>query len=147
LRDPRAIYVSDEYRRHKHPRKPYVWMMKVPLLLESYLLVLTVVQWRRAIQRHYKLKKRYPDKYRLVRFEDVVKRPTEVVPELFDFLGVQSPADPTAVNVPSRHGMRDTSEGLDPAAADRWNERIHPVAKRFLELFLGGPMRRFGYVR
>jgi hypothetical protein len=41
--------------------------------------------------------------------------------------------------------MRSSDEGIDPTAADRWRERIHPFAKRFLELFLSRSMRRYGY--
>jgi hypothetical protein len=42
--------------------------------------------------------------------------------------------------------MRSGEEGIDPKAASRWRERIHPVARRILELGLSGPMRRYGYV-
>lgn len=145
LRDPRAIYVSDQYRRRTKGRKPYAWLMKVPLLLETYLLVLTAVNWRRALQRHSAFEKRYPRRYMMMRFEDLVGRPADALPELFDFLGVPVPDDSTKVNLPATHGMRSTDEGLDPGAADRWRKRIHPFARRFLEVSLRGPMRRFGY--
>lgn len=145
LRDPRAIYVSDRYRRRTKGRKPYTWLMKVPLLLETYLLLLTVVAWRRALRSHAGFRKRHAGRYTLIRFEDLVQRPDEVLPRLYEFLGVAMPADPTRSKVPAQHGMRSTSEGLDPEAANRWRERIHPFARRFLEFFLRGPMRRYGY--
>ena len=145
LRDPRAVYVSDRYRRKTKGRKPYTWLMKIPLLLESYLLVLTVVSWRRALRRHPGYLERHPGRYTLIKFEDLVRKPDEVLPALYGFLDVAMPADPTSFEVPVKHGMRSTSEGLDPAAAERWRTRIHPLARRFLELSLRGPMRRFGY--
>ena len=52
LRDPRAIYVSDLYRRQNRDRWPYTWLDKVPFLLESYLVLLTVVTWRSALRLH-----------------------------------------------------------------------------------------------
>ena len=36
-------------------------------------------------------------------------------------------------------GISDRNE------AERWRERINPFAKRFLDLFLGGRMKKFGY--
>lgn len=146
LRDPRAVYVSDRYRRRTKGRRPYTWLMKVPFLLEAYLLVLTAVTWRRAIRLHAEYEKRHPGRYLLVRFEDLVVQPTVTVPRLFQFLGVDLPSDFLDVQLSAKHGMRSSSEGLDPAAADRWRERIHPFARRFLSFFLRRPMRRFGYV-
>ncbi|MGI8929533.1 MAG: sulfotransferase family protein [Candidatus Limnocylindrales bacterium] len=146
LRDPRAVYVSDRYRRQTRDRFPYSLMKRVPLLLESYLLLLYSVSWRRALGKHATLLKRHPGKYMLVRFEDVVKKPDETLPGVFGFLGVEMPASVEAdVEVPQKHGMRSSSEGIDPKAADRWRERIKWPARRFLELTLKGPMRRFGY--
>lgn len=146
LRDPRAIYVSDRHRRRSRNRWPYSWLMKAPLMLETYLLVVTAVSWRRAVRRHPRLQKAYPGRYRLVRFEDVVRGATETLPGLFDFLRVEMPPSASLdVVVPARHGMRSSGEGIDPQAADRWRERIHPFARRFLELVLRGPMRGYGY--
>lgn len=146
LRDPRAVYVSDRYRRQTRDRFPYNLMKRVPLLLESYLLVLYSISWRRALGTHSRLLKKHPGKYMLVRFEDVVKKPNETLPGVFSFLGVAMPASVESdVEVPQRHGMRSSGEGIDPQAADRWRERIRRPARRFLELTLRGPMRRYGY--
>jgi hypothetical protein len=145
LRDPRAVYVSDRYRRQKRGRWPYTWLDKVPLLLEAYLLVLTVVAWRRATRLHPRLAAAYPEQYRLFRFEDVVQHPHEYLPKVFEFVGVPMPDSATLVLTPPEHGMRSGEEGIDPEAATRWRQRIHPVARRFLELCLSGPMRRYGY--
>jgi hypothetical protein len=55
------------------------------------------------------------------------------------------PDSATLVLTPPEHGMRSGEEGIDPEAATRWRQRVHPVARRFLELCLSGPMRRYGY--
>ncbi len=145
LRDPRAVYVSDRYRRQTKGRWPYTWLMKVPLLLESYLLILTAVSWPRALSRHAQLEKRHRGNYMLVRFEDVVLTPDATLARVYDFLGVAPPEDVKRVNLTAGHGMRSKSEGLDPDAAERWRQRIHPFGRRFLTFLLRGPMRRFGY--
>ncbi len=145
LRDPRAIYVSDRHRRRSRGRPPYSYLAKLPLVLETWLLVMTIFSWPRALATHRRLQKQYPGRYTLVRFEDVLKRYDSTVPQLSQFLGVELPAEPESVRVPARHGMRSSEEGIDPAAADRWRERIHPFAERLIELLLRGPMRRYGY--
>lgn len=144
MRDPRAVYVSDRHRRRTKGRPPYAWLARVPLLLESVLLVQTVLNWRAAIRHHARYQREYPRRYMLVRFEDVVRNPAETLPDVFRFLGVALP-DFNAVYVSSAHGMRSSSEGLDPQATERWRTRIRPFPRRFLEFFLGAPMRRFGY--
>jgi hypothetical protein len=146
LRDPRAVYVSDRYRRQSRDRWPYTWIRRVPLLLESYLLLLTVVTWPRALRLHRRLAKAYPGRYLLVRFEDIVRKPIETLPGVFEFLGIEMPASIASdVTVPQQHGMRSSDEGIDPNAADRWRGRIKAPARRFIELFLRGPMGRYGY--
>src|SRR4051794_6906911 len=146
LRDPRAVYVSDLRRRRQHPRRPYSWLMKLPLLLQTVLLMQTIVTWRAAARRHEVYIRRYPDRYRIVRFEDVLAEPDETLSGLFAFLGVEEPADAKDVNVFS-HGFRRGEQGLDPEAVDRWRTHIHPVPRRLLNLFVGGPMQRYGYRR
>lgn len=145
LRDPRGVYVSDRHRRRTQGRPPYSWLARLPLVLEGYVLVITAFSWRRAMSRHVGYARRHPGRYMLIRFEDVLREPEETLPRLSEFLGVEIPLQTERVRVPLAHGMRSTEEGLDPTAADRWRERIHPVARRLLGLLVRGPMRRYGY--
>jgi hypothetical protein len=144
LRDPRAIYVSELRRRRSHRRRPYSWLMKVPLLFEAVMLVQTTVVWAGAARRHRQLERLYPGRYMLVRFEDMVQHPDAHLPRLFDFVGVEMPAGATDVSVVSR-GFRLGEAGLDAGAATRWREQIHPFAARWLRTFLGASMRRLEY--
>jgi len=146
LRDPRAVYVSELQRRRGKPRRPYSWLMKAPLAFQAVLLWQTTWAWADAARRHSRLVRRYPDRYRLVRFEDLVTDPDDTVPALFGFLGVPLPDNATEVKVVSR-GFRWHEQGLDAAAATRWREHIHPFAERWLRLWLRGPMKRLGYER
>jgi len=145
LRDPRAIYVSDQHRRRSRGRRPYNWLARVPFLLETYLLFVTVTAWRRALRLHRRHQSRHAGRYMLLKFEDVLRRPDETLPAVSDFLGVDIVEAARTFRVPAAHGMRSSDEGLDPATADRWRTRIHPLARRIIELALRGPMRRHGY--
>lgn len=144
VRDPRAVYVSDTRRRRGRRTAPYSWLMRLPLAFESVMLVQTVLAWSAAARRHWRLVREHPGNYTMIRFEDLVRRPDEVLPALFDSLGVALPATVTDVKVVSR-GFSMGEAGFDAAAADRWREQIHPFAARFLRLFLGRAMRRLGY--
>ncbi|CAN5826123.1 sulfotransferase [soil metagenome] len=144
MRDPRAVYVSDTRRRRDRPTKPYSWLMRLPLAFEAVMVVQTVLAWSGAARRHRRLARAHPEHYTMIRFEDLVRRPDEVLPSLFEFLGVALPASVTDVKVVSR-GFMLGEAGFDAGAADRWQEQIHPVADRALRLLLGRSMRRLGY--
>jgi len=144
LRDPRAVYVSDLRRRRNKLRKPYSWLAKVPGALPLVLLFQTVMVWRDAVRRHRLYAARYPDRYRLVRFEDLVREPDKTLRALYAFLSVEMPADATQVSVVSQ-GFRGGEEGLDAAAATRWRSHISPLALRAIDLLLRPELRRLGY--
>ncbi len=144
IRDPRGVFVSDLRRRRGKLRKPYSWIAKVPGLLSATILVQTTWVWRGAARRHPGYEQRHPGRYRLVRFEDVVRTADDTLGGLFEFLGVEAPPDPTNVKVMAR-GFKWGEEGLDAGAADRWREQIGSLSNRWLRLALGGYMRRFGY--
>ena len=82
----------------------------------------------------------------MVRFEGLVQSPEATLEGLYAFPGVEMPADATDVSVVSQ-GFRRGEQGLDAAAASRWREHIHPIAKRLLEILLHGPMRSVGYAK
>ena len=144
IRDPRAVYVSDLRRLMTKRRPPYSWLIRIPFALSAVLLVQVTWTWASAARRDRHLSRRYPGRYRLVRFEDVVTEPDKTLPALFEFLGVAPPPDPTAVKVYAR-GFRWGEEGLDGAAASRWREHIRPFPRRWLKFWLGTYMKRFGY--
>lgn len=144
IRDPRAVFVSDRHRRRGKPRKPYSWLMKLPLLFDAVMLLQTTWTWAAAVRRHRQLERRYRGRYLLLRFEDLVSRPEIHLPRLFAFLGVPMPERATDVKVVSR-GFAWGQEGLDAEAASRWRRHIHPFSDRWLRFFLGRSMRRLGY--
>jgi hypothetical protein len=144
LRDPRAVFVSDRHRRRGKPRKPYSWLMRVPYLFDITILLQTTIAWSGAARRHRVLQRRYPERYMLLRFEDLVAQPGTQLPRLFDFLGLPLPDYPTDVKVVSR-GFKWGKAGLDAAAASRWCGHIHPLSERWLRFALRRSMRRLGY--
>jgi hypothetical protein len=146
IRDPRAIYVSEVRRRRKRPSPPYSWLMHIPLAFESAMLLQVARTWSGAARRHDQLAARFPGRYVMVRFEDLVRDPERVLVDLYRFLGVDMPADAASVAVVSR-GYNLGAEGFDADAAERWRTQIHPLARRLLALLTGRRLKLLGYLR
>ena len=145
MRDPRAIYVSELRRRSEHAVGfPYRQLAVVPALMARFVLLEVVWAWARAVHRHRELSRRYPDNYRLVRFEDVVSTPQETLDDLCAFLGVQAEPRMLEQKVTSK-GARVGSAGFDAEAAERWRTHINGGAQAAIELLLGRRLQEMGY--
>lgn len=145
MRDPRAVYVSELRRRREHAvGLPYRQLAAIPPLLERFVLLQVVWAWAVAVHRHRVLQRRFPDRYRLLRFEDLVAAPVETLGGLCDWLGV--PAEPRMLEqkVTSR-GARVGAAGFDADAADRWRADIDPGARSAVEVLLGRRLAEMGY--
>ncbi|MBA2570692.1 MAG: sulfotransferase [Chloroflexi bacterium] len=145
LRDPRAIYVSELRRRTERAvTVPYRQLVRVPFLFRAFLLNQVALTWAEAVGRHRTLVHRYPDRYRLVRFEDLVRDPRSTLEGLLDFLGLEWEEEILAQKVVSK-GSRRGERGFDAGAAERWEDRIGGPARRWLGSLLGGRLREVGY--
>jgi hypothetical protein len=145
IRDPRGVYVSEVRRRLETPTTvPYRWLVRVPQVLRTFVLLEVMWAWAVAADRHRRLAEREPGRYTAVRFEDLVREPAATLAALCAFLGLEpEPAmlDRTVTSKGTMQGMT----GFDAGAADRWQATIGPLPRRIIEASLGGRMRRLGY--
>jgi hypothetical protein len=145
VRDPRAVYVSEVRRRQRATTTaPYRWLVRLPRVLRAFVCLQVAWSWAVAADRHRRLAVRYPDRYRSVRFEDLVRDPGTTLTELCGFLGIElEPAmlDRTVTSKGAMQGMA----GFDAGAADRWQRSLGARPRRVLESLLGGRMRMLGY--
>ena len=145
MRDPRAIHVSEARRRAEHAVGfPYRQLAASPALLERFVLLQVAWAWARAVHRHRTLASRYPERYRMVRFEDLVSAPAETLSDLCEYLGVVSEPRMLEQKVTSK-GAHVGAAGFDAGAAERWREHISPSAKAALEMLLGRRLGEMGY--
>lgn len=145
MRDPRGVYVSELRRRTEHAIGfPYQQLAAMPALMARFVLLEVVWAWARAVHRHRVLSRRYPDHYRLVRFEDVVSAPGDTLDELCAFLGLDAEPRMLEQKVTSK-GARVGSAGFDAGAAERWREHIDGGAKAAIERLLGRRLAEMGY--
>ncbi len=147
VRDPRAIYVSELRRRaDRAVGFPYRQLAAVPPLLSRFVLLEVVWAWARAVHRHRVLARRFPGRYGVVRFEDVVSAPEESLDDVCAFLGVRAEPRMLEQKVTSK-GARVGSAGFDAGAAERWRDDIDPGAQAAIERLLGRRLTEMGYER
>ena len=145
VRDPRGVYTSELRRRTgKHTSFPYRQLFRIGPLFALFILLETTWAWARAAGRHADLRKRHPDRYRMLHFESLVREPEATLTDLFAFLGLDMDPAVLRQKVVS-YGVNLGTEGFDASAADRWQSSISGRANRWLRVVLRGPMRVLGY--
>ena len=81
--DARFVCITRDYRDN------YISMKNLAdLKLEAPVLTLQVARWRFAARLFLKYRKRFPDQFMLVRYEDLVNHPEETLKPICEFLGV-----------------------------------------------------------
>ncbi|HYO42215.1 MAG TPA: sulfotransferase [Candidatus Limnocylindrales bacterium] len=147
VRDPRAVYRSELKRRNARPETyPYRVLTRVPVLMRAFVVIEVVEAWASAVAHHRSLSRRHPDRYMIIRFEDLVREPEAEIDRLCRFLGVTLEPAMFEQKVVSR-GDRLGEEGFDAGAADRWRTSISPGEVRWLGRLLGRRIEEMGYSR
>ena len=95
--------------------------------------------------------KRYgPQRVRIIRFEDLVLSPRDVLTELADWLEISAEIDPENMPV-SNSSYKETDgeprKGMNPKAVDRWRKTLTPTEIRVVERVASGMLRDGGYER
>jgi hypothetical protein len=86
--DARFICIIRDYRDN------FVSMRKLSdLKLEAPILTLQVYRWRYVAKLFLRCRKRYPERFRIIRYEDLVTNKSEVIADLCNFIGI--PFDPS----------------------------------------------------
>lgn len=147
FRDPRAVYISNKrkYENRKLPRLSAL-ARRSRLLFEFYSSLDVILTWLRAIQLHQEYQRRYPARYYLSRFEDLIAEPAESVQKLCCFLDIpfqRSMLNQLVVN--SSFLPKRERAGFDTSAIDRWRQYLHPLVNRWFILWCKHRLVEFGY--
>ncbi|HLF25782.1 MAG TPA: sulfotransferase [Anaerolineae bacterium] len=146
LRDPRATFVSELHRRKKQAvTTPYKQLRRIGFLFKLFILAQTTLAWAESASRYFKYRQRYPDRYTLMKFEDLVTHPERNIRRLCDFLGADFQASMLRQHVVSQ-GFQHGQIGFDAQAADRWKTLIDPWIDRWFVFWFGKYLRELGYL-
>jgi len=141
LRDPRAVYVSNrrKYERRGLPRP-------VGLVYELYRSLETIYEWRRVTRLHRRYQQRYPDRYYLSKYEDLIADPVSHLQRLCDFVGVAFTEEMLRQTFTNSSFLpRNQLQGFDTAALDRWRQHLPPALNRWFTLWCRKSLLEFGY--
>ena len=153
FRDPRAIYASrivrsEEGRRGMKARLPQIPARLLDPLLAPFEVAETSRVWLDAARLHRRYERVLGQRYRLVRFEDLVTEPEATLRGVCEFIDI--PFDPaileeTVVVGSSFEQDRHAAGGFDRDSVDRWRDHVHPLVKTWFALVGRRELRRFGY--
>lgn len=147
MRDPRAIFSSEVRRRRSDPGGlPYRLLRHLGPLFTAFVLVETTLTWAEGARRWRRYRRTFADRYRLVRFEQLVRHPEQEIEAICRFLGVdyhRALLDQEVVSLGARLGQ----QGIDAGAADRWRSGFPAWANRWFWAILGRDLAALGYRR
>lgn len=153
FRDPRAIYASrivrsEEGRRGMKARLPQLpgWLLN-PLLAPLEVAETSRV-WFDAARLHRRHGPLLGERYKLVRFEDLVGNPDATLREVCQFIGIPFESallEDTVVVGSSFEEERHAGGGFDTASVERWRERTNPLVRAWFGLVARRELQRFGY--
>ncbi len=147
FRDPRAVYVS--LRRKERPEKLTGFGRAARRLgtpFDLYAMANLIHRWRWMARLHRDYATRYPDRYLLLRFEDLVSDPAATAEQLASFLGISfDPAMLEQVVLNSSFAGGGKPAGIDAATVDRWRAHLGRREIGLFARFCGEDLAEFGY--
>jgi hypothetical protein len=111
-------------------------------------------RWKRAIAAHLEQAPTLgPDRYRMVRYEDLVSRPEETIRHVSDFLDLSFFDSMVNQHKREHRGFAERSSGhmenvnrpIFRSSIDRWKSELTSVQVAVIEHLLGEEMRLMGY--
>lgn len=107
-------------------------------------------KWVRCVENFETLLREYPDRTRLVRYEDLIADSESEIQKLADFIGLkvkEIPGGGYQYEVPSRYGSLHENVDIDPIRAkiDQWRDELPAADQRKFEAMAGEKLTAFGY--
>ncbi len=149
FRDPRAVYVSLR-RKERSESLSTVGRMarKAGVLFDAYATTNLALRWRQMAALHREYARRFPGRYSMLKFEDLLADPDSSTRQLCEFVGIpfyEAMLEQVVHN--SSYQPKQTGAGIDRSAAERWRQHLPPATERWLLALCGSEMAALGYRR
>ena len=113
-------------------------------LASLYHPVLTSMLWRATMRQGRRLRERYPDRFTVVRYEELVTQPREVVQQLCAALGLSF--EPSMLAVESHNSSAEVAtQGIFTSSIGRWRGELSNEEIWILERTAGADMKAWNY--
>jgi LPS sulfotransferase NodH len=147
FRDPRAVYLS--LRRKEAPGRLSLagrTARRLGAVFDLYATINFARSWRRMAALHRMYASRFADRYRMIRFEDLVREPMTTVQDLCEFLAIPYRSEMLDQVVHNSSFMaKGGAGGIDRDVVDRWRRELDPVTARWIARLCGPDLQAFGY--
>ena len=138
LRDPRAILLSEVHKRSK----PDYFLKKENPLYSTGLFFWVVSSWWLAIRTHERYQRLYPENYKLIKFEDMIRDSENTFKTICDFVDLDDTG--TMLKLPKKVNTSfDGDPTHDPLI--RWKEKLPKSNIALMNRLLRKELTQFGY--
>jgi hypothetical protein len=146
FRDPRAIYASRKKKaedRGDQSARSGLRRLGVVFQLASSLHV--IINWRRVERRHRQYQAQFPERYTLMKYEDLVQHPEATLDRLCSFLDIPLIQPMLLQTVINSSFLPDGAAGFDVESITRWRKHVDPLVQRWFLTWLGPQLHEYGY--
>lgn len=147
FRDPRAVYVSLRRKERAEKLSPLGRAARrLGPAFDLYATANVIRRWRIMVRLHHLYAARFPDRYTLVRFEDLVTEPSATAARLSNFLGIDYTDEMLQQVVHNSSFMsKGAGSGIDTTTIDRWREHLSPTARSWFARRCAAELEELGY--
>ena len=146
LRDPRAIYSSRKKKAEdKAGQSARSGLRRLGVIFELASSLHVIVNWRRVERCHKKYEAQFPERYTLLKYEDLVRQPEETLAKLCSFLNIPLTQAMLSQTVVNSSFLPDGGVGFDAGSITRWRKHMDPLLQRWFLMWLGAKLREYGY--
>lgn len=146
FRDPRAIYASRKKKAEdKAGQSARIGLRRLGVVFQLASSLHVIINWRRAERRHQKYQEQYPERYILLKYEDLVQQPEYTLKRLCSFLNIPLTHSMLAQTVVNSSFLPDGGVGFDAGSITRWRKHVDPLVQRWFVMWLGPQLREYGY--
>lgn len=148
FRDPRAIFSSREKKAARKQLPAFNTLIRKSGLLFDLLSSLHVIlNWSRVSRLNRRYQERYPGKFYLLKYEDLICEPRSTIQALCQFLEIDFSEEMLQQTVVNSSFVQkgDVVQGFDTASIERWREQLHPLLHRWFLFWCKEKLVQHGY--
>ncbi len=134
----------------RDPRDTCLSLKKVPFNAGSTVSIAR--RWKRYARLSVLYQNEYPDSFRVIKYEDLIRRPEQQALKICRFLNIDFQSemlnqknDPATFDGQKEYWKLNATKPIDQNNYDKWKHEMKPGEIYFLQKYLGREMGRYNY--